>query len=145
MTQRDLYVSSGRKVEVELVLKVEGVVQEDFGKAPVVYVHGDGTLLPALQDAMTGMRPEETKVVRIPMEKAYGPYRREAVQEVPRPVIPTSERIVPGEFLTLIDKATGQDVPVRVVEVKGDSLVLDMNHPLAGKDLEFEVRIVSIE
>ena len=92
---------------------------------------------------MPGMEVGEKKVVEIPAEQAYGPAHPEARQAVPRADIPAD---IPLEVGTQFQMQTpqGQVVPVTVAEVTEDQVVLDANHPLAGKDLTFAIELVSV-
>ncbi|MGB7215930.1 MAG: peptidylprolyl isomerase, partial [Gammaproteobacteria bacterium] len=89
---------------------------------------------------LEGLDVNDRKEIRLAAADAYGEVRDDAFREVPAEQIPEGARRV-GAQLT----AQGYDGPIRVHEVKGDTIVLDFNHPLAGQDLTFDIRVVSIE
>ena len=104
---------------------------------------GEGKLIPGFEEAVIGMSPGETKTVTIPPEKAYGFYREDKVIKVDRKDIPGD--ITPEEGMTLeVSAPNGQFIPVQVTEVKGDKITLDANHPLAERDLVFDIRLAEV-
>ncbi len=100
-------------------------------------------MLPGFEAQMNGLKSGATKEFDLAPEQAYGPVRKELYQTVDAAQIPADARKV-GTMLTA-QAETGQQRPVRVHEIKGDKIVLDMNHPLAGKKLHFAVKVISIE
>ncbi|HLW26630.1 MAG TPA: peptidylprolyl isomerase [Kiloniellales bacterium] len=102
---------------------------------------GQGQIIPGFEQAVVGMNPGDSKTVYIPADEAYGPHRSELTQEVERSLLPADMDVQPGMQL----QASGpnqQPLVVTVMEVKNDSVVLDANHPLAGKDLTFDIELV---
>jgi FKBP-type peptidyl-prolyl cis-trans isomerase 2 len=136
-------IEEGKTVAFEYRLSLDdGTVVEsnvDSGQ-PFEYVQGGGQILPALEAALEGLSENDTKSVKLAAEDAYGTVNPEAFQEVPR------DRI-PGEALTVGTQlsAPGYEGPIRVHEVKDETVVLDFNHPLAGQALTFDIRVVSID
>lgn len=90
------------------------------------------------------MTAGEQKTVTIPADEAYGGYQAEARQTVPREQIPAEIQLDVGTMLQM-QAPDGNAVPVQVADVTEEAVTLDANHPLAGKDLTFEVEIVSVE
>ena len=139
-------VEKGSKVSVEYTLSLaeDGkVVESNSGKAPFTYEQGAGKMLPAFEAQLNGLKPGAAKEFDLTPEQAYGPVRKELYQTVDATQIPEEAR---KEGTMLMAQAQGgQQRPVRVHEVKGDKIVLDMNHPLAGKKLHFAVKVVSVE
>ena len=88
--------------------------------------------------------PSEEKEFTIKKEEAYGEYRAELKQEIPRSALPEGPEPKAGMAL-IMQSPDGQQRPVKIVEVKAESLVLDMNHPLAGKNLIFKIKILKVE
>lgn len=89
------------------------------------------------------MASGESKTVRIPPEKAYGPHRKEMVVVISRDHFPKGLELNVGEKLQLT-QADGTPVVVTITEVTGSTVTLDANHPLAGKDLIFDIKLVDI-
>ena len=113
------------------------------GRDPLEFVVGSGQIIPGLDVALPGMAVGEQKVVKIACIEAYGPLNPEMRQAVPREGIPAD---IPLEVGTQLQMQTpdGQAMPVMVVEVDEATVTLDANHPLAGKDLQFDIELVKI-
>ena len=113
------------------------------GREPLEFVVGSGQIIPGLDVALPGMEVGDKKVVKISSEDAYGPLNPEMRQAVPREGIPAD---IPLEVGTQLQMQTpdGQAMPVMVVEVDDATVTLDANHPLAGKDLQFDIELMKI-
>ena len=113
------------------------------GREPLEFEVGSGMIIPGLDTAIPGMEVGDKKVVKIACADAYGPQRPEMRQSIPREGIPAD---IPLEVGTQLQMQTpeGQPLPVMVVEVDEATVTLDANHPLAGKDLQFDIELVSI-
>ena len=114
------------------------------GREPLEFQVGSGQIIPGLDKAIAGMEVGETKTVEIPCAEAYGAVDPEARQQVPRAQIPADIPTEPGTQLQM-QTPQGQVVPVTVVEADDTQVTLDANHPLAGRDLTFEVELVEIK
>ncbi|MBM1219129.1 peptidylprolyl isomerase [Ponticoccus sp. SC2-23] len=113
------------------------------GRDPLEFTVGSGDIIPGLDKAMPGMQVGESKTVTVPCDEAYGPVNPEAMQTVERAQIPDHIPLDLGTALQVQDQ-TGRAMAVTVAEVTEDKVVLDANHPLAGKDLTFNVELVEI-
>jgi FKBP-type peptidyl-prolyl cis-trans isomerase SlyD len=110
---------------------------------PLSYLHGVGQIVPGLEDALTGKRAGDALKVSIPPEQAYGVHDPEGVQTLPREAFPPGANIEVGEnFQAEIDEDNMATLWITAVE--GDQVTVDMNHPLAGETLHFEVSVISI-
>ena len=114
------------------------------GRDPLEFVVGGGQIIPGLDKALPGMTVGESKTVPVPCAEAYGAADPAARQDVPRETIPAEIPVEPGLQLQM-QTQTGQVIPVTVVEVTEQVVVLDANHPLAGKDLTFQIELVAVE
>ena len=143
--KKTLMVQSGKRVGIEYTVTLEdgSKVGSNVGQKPFVYRQGDPKVLPALQAALEGLKVGDRKHLTLPPEKAYGPVQPEAFQEVPSADIPEHSRKV-GTLLATQDPE-GNQQEARVHEVKEDTIVLDHNHPLAGKTLTFDIRVLEIK
>lgn len=113
------------------------------GKDPLEFTLGKGQLIPGFEKGLLGMEVEESKTIHIPVAEAYGEPNAALIQEVPKDQLP--EEIEPEVGMQLMSQApNGQQIPLVIAEVQEESIVVDANHPLAGKDLTFEVTLVSI-
>ncbi len=137
-------IAEGKEVSFEYTLSVDGeVVDSSEGREPMVYTHGQNTIIPGLSRALEGMSVGEEKEVVIAPEDAYGMVDPNALQEVPTSSLPQDVELQVGMVLQ-VSGPEGQAFPVRVVEIKDENVVIDFNHPLAGKTLNFKVKIVSV-
>lgn len=135
-------IEPGKTVAFEYTLKLEdgSVVQSNKDSEPLTYVHGENQILPALEQQLEGLDVDDQKAVTLGPEEAYGDVRPEAFREVPTEQIPEGARREGAQL-----SAQGYEGPIRVHEVKDETVVLDFNHPLAGKNLTFDIRVVSVE
>jgi FKBP-type peptidyl-prolyl cis-trans isomerase 2 len=138
-------VEKGRKVSVEYTLTLDGgeVADTNVGKAPLTYEQGGGTMLPAFEAQIAGLGAGAKKEFDLAPEQGYGPVRKDLYHTVAAEEVPAEARKV---GTTLVAQGEdGQQRPVRVHKIDGDKIVLDLNHPLAGKQLHFAVKVLSIE
>src|SRR5215204_3461623 len=112
------------------------------GREPLEFTLGAGQVVPGFDRAVDGMRQGETKTVTIPAAEAYGAVRPELLLHVPRTQFPAELQLEPG--LQLQVGRGAQAFPCVVHEVSAEEVVLDANHPLAGQDLTFELRLEEI-
>lgn len=114
------------------------------GRDPLEFVVGSGQIIPGLDGALPGMAVGDKKKVQIACDEAYGPVNPEMRQAVPREGIPEE---IPLEIGTQLQMQTpeGQAMPVMVVDIDEATVTLDANHPLAGKDLTFDIELIRVE
>ena len=118
------------------------VFDSSQGREPLVFVLGSGQVIPGFDDAVTGMGVGESKTVTIAADRAYGPKRDEMVIEFPRTELPEGIDPQVGQHLQM-STPEGQAFQVEVVASDESTLTLDANHPLAGKDLTFDIELVA--
>jgi FKBP-type peptidyl-prolyl cis-trans isomerase SlyD len=138
-------IEDGAKVSVEYTLTDdEGkVLDSNRGKDPLTYVQGESQIVPGLEKALAGMHSGEQKQVVVAPGDGYGDVDPEAVAEVPKGMIPADALNVGAELVARNSRGTTR--LVRVKEVKEETVVLDLNHPLAGKTLHFDIKVVGVE
>ncbi|MBE0392216.1 FKBP-type peptidyl-prolyl cis-trans isomerase 2 [Flavobacterium sp. 7E] len=113
------------------------------GKEPLAFTLGEGRLIPGFEKGLIDMKLNEKKTINIAKDDAYGDPREDLIIEVPRSELP--QEMTPEVGMGLVSKTPeGQEMNLLVVEVKPESVVLDGNHPLAGKDLIFDLEVVEI-
>ncbi len=141
----EVKVAEGSTVKVDYTLTVDGkVVDSSKGHEPLEFKVGGHQVIPGFEKAVLGMKVGEKKSFTVSPEEGYGPVNPKAFQEIPKKQLPPD--ITPKAGMTLY--AQGKDkrpVPVRIKEVKGDVVVIDFNHPLAGKTLNFNIEVVAIK
>jgi FKBP-type peptidyl-prolyl cis-trans isomerase SlyD len=107
---------------------------------PIVYVHGYGMIVPGLEVALAGLRAGEERDVLLSPEEAFGDHDEELVLEVDRTDFPDPAKVAEGdEFVA--ESPDGGEIPMRVIEVRADSVLVDANHPLAGQTLRYQVKV----
>jgi len=119
------------------------VFDSSLDREPIEFTIGEGQIIPGFEEALIGMTSGESKTVMIPPEKAYGPYRKEMVVVISRDHFPEGLELNVGEKLQLT-QADGTPVIVTITEVTDATVTLDANHPLAGKNLIFDIKLVDI-
>ena len=134
-----------KKIKFDYTLTVDKeVVETTIGKTPLEYEPGKGQLIPGLEKEMEGMKPGDTKTIVVKPEDGYGMPKTDAVREYPLEKFPQGMEPKVGMVFEMQDEA-GNSYPATVKEIKDKVVILDFNHPLAGKELTFDVKIVSIE
>ncbi len=138
-------IEKGSTVKIDYTLKDDKgeVIDSSTGKEPLAFKQGAQQIIPGLDRALLGMKVGDTKKVVVKPEEAYGKVDPKAEAEVPKEALPEGAAVVGTRLM-----ARGQDGnphPVTVKVVKDKTVVLDLNHPLAGKTLVFDIKVVSIE
>ena len=143
-----MIIKKGDKVKVEYTGTFEdGTVfdssQHGDHSHPLEFEAGSGQVIKGFDDAVIGMKKGEEKEITINPEEAYGEYNDELVKALPKDQFPQDKEIKPG--MTLVMKLpNGAQMPIKVKEVKEKELILDLNHPLAGKTLHFKIKLVEV-
>ncbi len=131
------------KIHYKGTLSSGEVFDSSEGREPLEFTLGSGQVIPGFDKGVTGMKVEESKTINIPSAEAYGEQKEELIQQVPKAQLPPE--IKPEVGLQLMSQSpNGQEIPLVITEVQEDSITVDANHPLAGKDLTFELTLVSI-
>jgi FKBP-type peptidyl-prolyl cis-trans isomerase SlyD len=139
----DRMIDKGSKVRFHYTLTVDGEeIESSKGNEPLSYVHGEGQIVPGLEEQLKGMAPGETTSTEIPPEKGYGPPDPTAVQTVPRSAFKDADRLKVGDIVA--GEAAGQAIRARIAKVDGGQITIDLNHPLAGKTLQFTIEVVEV-
>lgn len=113
---------------------------ESEGGEPIRYVHGYGMLVPGLEAALAGLRMGDEREVVVPADAGYGEYDESLVLEIERGQLPDPRAVQVGdEFVA--ESPEGDEIAMNVVEVHGDRVVVDANHPLAGMTLHYVVKV----
>ncbi len=116
------------------------MIDESDPGDPLVYLHGYEEIVPGLEKALEGKKAGESLKALVTPEEGYGEYDPDGLQEVPREDFPPDMELEPGGIVSATDDE-GDDVDFLVKEVRPKTVVVDFNHPLAGKTLHFEVTV----
>ena len=137
-----MVITENSSVKVHYTGKLEDntVFDSSLNREPLDVKLGQGVLIPGFEQGLQGLAVGDKKTVTIPFTQAYGPVMEERKQEVPKQFVPEGVQV--GQKLA----AQGPDgeMYVTVAEVKEETVVLDGNHPLAGKNLIFDLEVVEI-
>ena len=138
-------VQDGSIVSIEYTLTGDDgkVIDTSAGKEPLTYIHGAGQIVKGLEQELNGLKVGDQKKVSVKPEDGYGMPSEKAFQEIPREKVPTEAQ---KEGATLMMKSPdGRAIPIKIAQVKEKTVVVDFNHPLAGKTLHFEVKVKDIK
>ncbi len=138
-------VKAGDKVKVHYHGKLTSgeTFDSSEGREPLEFEVGSGMVIKGFDDGVTGMSVGEKKTITIPVDQAYGAHNQDMLIEMPKDRFPKEMEIETGMPLMMSDGA-GNNHQVVVTEIKDDVVILDANHPLAGKDLVFDLELVEI-
>ena len=137
-------VDDGQVVTMHYTLHVNGeMVDTSQGSDPLQFIQGMGHIIPGLEHELYDMQVGDSKKVSVAAQDGYGAVDPEAFMEVPRSAFPADIPLQAGTQLELKDKS-GHPSIARIDSMTEDTVRLDMNHPLAGKQLDFEVTIAAL-
>ncbi|MBN2717832.1 MAG: peptidylprolyl isomerase [Deltaproteobacteria bacterium] len=138
------------KIQNEAFVAIDYTLTDDQGNIvdksednnPLGFVWGRGQIIPGLEKALEGMSVNETKKVTVSPEDGYGPMNEELFQEVPRDNFPSTDNLQKGQQF----QANTPHGPMRFIihEVREDDIVVNLNHPLAGQNLHFDVKVAEV-
>ncbi len=134
----------GNTVKVHYTGKLDDgtVFDSSEGGSPLEFTVGEGKVIPGFENGVLGMAIGESRTLNIPMDQAYGPYRDDGQFEIDRAELPDTIPLEVG--MRLQSNQGGQTVFVTVTEFDDSKVKMDANHPLAGKDLIFDIQLVEV-
>ena len=135
----------GDTVKVHYTVKLgDGtIIGSTTNYEPLQFTIGEGRVLPSFEQAVVGMNPSELKTILVPAESAFGPHLEEMVVVIDRSELPTDFNPRVGEQVQ-IHQMDNQIATVLVTNVSDSSITIDANHPLAGKDLTFDIQFLEV-
>ncbi len=138
--QSDVAIADGTKVSLEytLTLPDKSVADSNVGQAPITFLQGAHEIVPGLEKALDGMKAGQKRRIDVAAQDAYGPYNNKLRQTVDKEKLPKDVKV--GDILQAADNRL-----VKVLEVNEKKVLIDLNHPLAGKTLTFDVNILNVE
>lgn len=141
--QKERAVAAGDQIRVNYVGCFENgsMFDSSEGREPLEFTVGAEQVIAGFDQAVIGMKPGESCKVVVAPEDGYGVHVPEMVASVERHLIPDNEKLVLGSMLE-VGLEDGQSLEVQVVEISDETIVLDGNHPLAGKELHFEIEVL---
>ncbi|MBM4146920.1 MAG: peptidylprolyl isomerase [Nitrospira sp.] len=138
-------VSFGNTVKVHYVVKLDDgtVVDSTLEHEPFIFTTGAGQAIPGFETAILGMSSGASKTVKVSVEDAYGPYYKELITEEDKSEFPDDFKFEVGQHIE-IPSPDGQIGLVTVLNVSEKTVILDRNHPLAGKELTIDIQLLEI-
>jgi peptidylprolyl isomerase len=136
---------SGDTVKIQYTGRVDdnSVFDTSVNRDPIQLTIGQGRTIPALEEAIIGMETGESKTIEISAEQAYGVHHKELVHMVSRKVLPADMEPKIGQRLKAASM-DGREFSVTIRDISEKTVTMDANHPLAGKDLTFDIELVEI-
>jgi FKBP-type peptidyl-prolyl cis-trans isomerase 2 len=136
-------IKKNAKVSIHYTLKVDGKpIISTEGESPLTYTHGGKQVIPGLEDELEGLKEGDKKVFSVPPEKAFGQPDPNSVRTVSKNIFDDPDQLTVDKRVEV--QAGGKKIPAIVVNVGREEVTLDLNHPLAGKTLDFSVEVVGI-
>jgi len=139
-------VETGKEVKVHYTGTLESgeVFDSSEGREPLKVTVGQGQLISGFEDSLMGMGLNEKKKFTLAPESAYGDRDESAIRRFPRKDLPQDLQVSQGQMLGL-KMPDGQQIPAKVAQLDDETITLDLNHPLAGESLTFEIEVVAID
>ncbi|MBC7569505.1 MAG: peptidylprolyl isomerase [Spirosoma sp.] len=121
------------------------VFDSSAGRTPLEFTVGSGQVIKGFDDGVSGMNPGDKKTINIPVEDGYGPANEEMIFTLNRSDIPDDIPLEEGMTLNMHEDGSPRPIPVIIRQLSDTSVTLDANHPLAGKDLTFDIELVDVK
>jgi FKBP-type peptidyl-prolyl cis-trans isomerase SlpA len=138
-------IDIGSTVTLHIALTLEDgtVAESTFEDEPLTFAMGDGTLVHGLELALYGLRPGDTQRLALYPEQAFGPHHPERVHRLPRSGFSADIELTPGNIIAF-DAPEGEEIAGTVLSLDDRTVEVDLNHPLAGCRIIFDVRIIDV-
>lgn len=138
-------VEEGKYVQIDYTGKLDSgeVFDTSEGRMPLEFKVGAGSMIPGLEKAVVGMKIDEEKDISLKPEEAYGEYNDSLKESIPKKNFP--EDMKPEIGMTIaVQTPHGQRIPAQITDIGDDDVTLDLNHPLAGKNLNFYFKVLAV-
>lgn len=136
-------IQNGAEVKLHYTLTVDGhAVDSSRSGQPLSFTFGSGQIIPGLEEQLKGLKAGDHRSIVVPPEKGYGPVRPEAIQKVPRKNFKNVSDLHVGSVVTA--QNNGRVIQARVTDISKSDVTVDLNHPLAGKTLNFDIDVVEV-
>ncbi len=142
-------IKNGDKVSLDYEGKLEDGTVFDSSKHgdhshPLEFTIGENMVIPGFEKAVLGLEVGDEKTFKITANEAYGETKEELKQKIPKEAFPKDQEVKEG-MVILLNAPNGEQFPVKIDSVTESEVVVDLNHPLAGKDLTFSIKILEIK
>lgn len=122
---------------------LNGTVFDESGDEPHEIISGRSKVMPLMEQALLEMAPDEERVIELAAKDAYGEFDKSAVQEVPTYKIPNGSNMPEGEMILWTSPRNNKPIPAKVSRIENQIAYLDFNHPLAGQDVVYWLKLIS--
>lgn len=141
-----IQVTGNETVKIHYTGKLENgqIFDSSLDRDPLEFTLGEGSIIPGLEKGLQQMKVNQKKTIQIPKEEAYGEVQKALFQKIPNEELPSEIKPEVGMGL-MAQNPDGSERPLRISEVKDGFIVVDANHPLAGRDLTFELELLEIK
>jgi FKBP-type peptidyl-prolyl cis-trans isomerase SlyD len=129
-------------IEYTLTDETGALIESSEGREPLTYLHGGGNIIPGLETSLEGKSPGESLKVSVPPADAYGEWDEGKIIDIPKTQFSGVDDVQVGMQFG-VHSSAGEQI-VTVTKVEGDNVTVDANHPLAGKTLNFDVKVVGV-
>jgi FKBP-type peptidyl-prolyl cis-trans isomerase 2 len=140
-------IENGKKVKIEYEGSLDNgdIFDSSNGREPLEFIVGEGRVIPGFEEAVKTMNKGEEKTVNIKSKDAYGDKKPELIKSLPKDQFPQEiiEQVKVGMIIGM-QTPEGQQVPVKISEINESEITLDLNHPLAGENLNFKIKLLDI-
>jgi FKBP-type peptidyl-prolyl cis-trans isomerase SlyD len=137
-------IKKGSTVKIHYRLKVEEqTIDSSAERGPITYVQGEGQIVPGVEKRMEGLDVGDKKEFIVKPEEGYGAVNPEAIHNVPKTAFNDADKLSVGDMVT--GEVGGQTFRARVNDVSSEEITLDLNHPLAGKTLQFAIEVLEVK
>ncbi|HEV3030884.1 MAG TPA: peptidylprolyl isomerase [Polyangia bacterium] len=138
-------IAAGLSVQIDYEVSLKGgdVIESSARSGPLRYVQGQGKMLPGLESRLIGMEPGQEKRGEIPAREAFGSEDALPIKEMPRRDFPKDAKLEPGSVFEA-KSPTGEPLRLKIVSTTGDRVNVRLLHPLAGRDLVFRVKVLTV-
>jgi len=145
--QGDLAIGPGTRVTLHFSIHLASGEEVDTTRRgkPAVFVMGDGNLPEGFEKAIGGLRAGDDERIAIAPADGFGLRKKANIRTLPRADFPSADDLVPGMMIAFAATGSSGEIPGVVTSASADTVVVDFNHPLAGRDLLFDVTILGVE
>jgi peptidylprolyl isomerase len=136
--------TNGNKVKFHYIKKLEdGKILDTSKDSQPIEIRIGSKLVPLLENAVKGMEPGEEKTIKVPPENAFGKRREDLIMDVAKNKLPQDIKLTVGKKIN-IKRTNGTRLNATITGVKGEKVILDANHPLAGESLLFDIKLLEV-
>jgi len=139
-------VRKNDKVKIQYTGKLKNgtIVDKTNDGEPIEFIVGQGQVLAGIDKAIIDMKLNGEKKFTVKAKDAFGVRDKSLIQKLPKLSHPDSQNIEKGAIITIFDKS-GKSIPAKIIAIQKETITVDLNHPLAGEDLNFNLKVISIE